>query len=528
MRLAYLTLMLSVLSAPPLDAAIEKPLKVEGGLISGIPGKDPAVMAFKGIPYGSPPLGELRWKAPNPVVAWDGIRKADNFGPSCIQTIVQEKKPWTYEFMAHGDVSEDCLSLNVWTAAKSASEKRPVFVYIYGGAFTEGSGAVPVYDGEGLAKKGLVVVTFNYRLGVLGFLAHPELSKEVQSRASGNYGLLDQIAALRWVRDNIKGFGGDPNRVTIAGQSAGGMSVHDLIASPLAKGLFHRAIVQSGGSSIGGGGISINAHGLAEAEADGVKFAESKGAHSLKELRVLTWQQLSGAVPGSGRPAGAPMLRFSPIVDGYFLPAAVQQVVAEGKQNDVPVLTGANLGELGGLMPQGQVTAESFTKQARQRYAESAEEFLKLYPFATDEEAKLAQAESARDLAMVSMYLWARERAKTAKTKAYTYLWDHTLPGPDAQKFGAFHTSEVPYVLNTLYMSDRPFTEADRKIADMMSSYWANFAANGDPNGQGLPVWQAVGDTPQVMEIGDKTEPVPVAGDSARFSFYERFLTRKR
>jgi carboxylesterase type B len=408
--------------------------------------------------------------------------------------------------------------LNVWTAAKAAGEKRPVFVYLYGGGFSEGSAAVPVYDGEGLAKKGLVVVTINYRVGVLGFLAHPELTRESDRQASGNYGLLDQIAALQWVHQNIAHFGGDVNRVTVAGQSAGGMSVHDLTASPLAKGLFQRAIVESGGSNVDKAGLALNARSLADAEKDGEKFADLKGAKSLKELRALSWQKLMDQAPGGPR--------FAPIVDGYSLPAPVREIIAQGKQNDVVTLTGANTGELGGFgPPQGPVTAESFRKRAEQRYGDAAAEFLRLYPAATDEEAKMAQDQSVRDQALVSMYLWARERSRTAKTKTYEYLWDHTLPGPDAARFGAFHTSEVPYVMNTLYMSDRPFTEADRKIADMMSSYWANFAANGDPNGAGLPVWPSFGEKQEVMEVGDKTGPISVAGSPAKFKFFEVFLT---
>ncbi|HTY63330.1 MAG TPA: carboxylesterase family protein [Acidobacteriota bacterium] len=525
---AFLILAFAVSAAPPLAAAIKGPVKTKSGKVSGISGTDPSITAFKGIPFAAPPVGELRWRAPQPPKPWHEVRAAEKFGASCIQNIVQERKPWTYEFMTHGEISEDCLSLNVWTGAKSPSERRPVFFYIYGGGFSEGSGAVPAYDGEGLAKKGLVVITANYRIGVLGFLAHPELSKESSAKASGNYGLLDQVAVLRWIQDNIKAFGGDPNRVTIAGQSAGGMSVHSLIASPLAKGLFHRAIVQSGGSSVGGGGISLGARGLASAEADGVKFAESKGTKSLAELRALSWQQLTAAAPAGtdGRNA-SPMLRFSPIVDGYVLPAAVRDIVAEGKQNDVPTLTGANTGELGGLMaPQGPTTVEAFVKLAQQQYGPLADEFLKLYPATTDEEAAKAQADSSRDQALVSLYLWSRERARTSRTNAFLYLWDHALPGPDAARFGAFHTSEVPYVLNTLYMSDRPFVEADRKIADMMSSYWANFAGNGDPNGKGLPRWNPAGGQPEIMELGDKAEPISPAGSAAKFSFFEKFLTQ--
>ena len=503
--------------------AIQQPVQVKGGLVSGVPGTDPSISAFKGIPFAAPPVGDLRWRAPQPVVPWQGVRRTDKFSASCIQNVVAERKPWTYEFMTHGDISEDCLYLNVWTAAKSASEQRPVFVYLYGGGFSEGSGAVPVYDGEGLAKKGLVVVTINYRVGVLGFLALHELNIESDHRASGNYGLLDQIAALQWVHENIARFGGDPSRVALAGQSAGGMSVHDLTASPLAKGLFQRAIVESGGSNIDRVGIP-GPRTLVEAEADGRKFADSKGAKSLKELRAMSWQKLTQG--GSEGPL-SPGLHFAPIVDGYLLPAPVREIFAQGKQNDVVTLTGANTGELGGFgPPQGPVTAESFRKQAEQRYGAAAGEFLKLYPVATDDEAKLAQRHSVRDQALVSMYLWAKERSKTAKTKVFEYLWDHALPGPDAERFGAFHTSEVPYVLNTLYMSDRPFTKEDLKIAGMMSSYWANFAATGDPNGQGLPPWPAVNGTPEIMEVGDSTRQIDVAGSPAKFRFFETLLTK--
>ena len=460
------TLLALTLVATPLSGAVTEPVAVTGGLVSGVPGRDPSIVVFKGIPFAAPPVGERRWKAPAPVVPWQGVRKAESFGASCMQTIVQERKPWTYEFMAHNEISEDCLSLNVWTGASSARERRPVFFYIYGGGFNEGSTAVPVYDGEGLAKKGVVVVTANYRVGILGFLVHPELSKESRARVSGNYGLLDQIAALKWVHDNIAAFGGDPNQVTIAGQSAGGMSVHYLIASPLAKGLFHRAIVQSGGSSVSRTGITVGGRVLADAEAEGQKFAESKGARSLADLRAMSWETLTAApqgtpAGGTGRVGATRGIRFSPIVDGYLLTAPVAQVVAEGKQNDVPTLTGANAGELGGLSgPQTAVTVDSFVRRATQQYGAMSDEFLKLYPAATDEQAATAQAQSSRDQALVSMFLWAKQRARTARTRAFTYLWDHAIPGPDATRYGAFHTSEVPYYMNTLSMSDRPFTEA--------------------------------------------------------------------
>jgi carboxylesterase type B len=489
--------------------AVPKQVRTASGLVSGVAGRNPAITVFKGIPFAAPPVGPLRWHAPVPAAPWQGVRAADAFSPSCIQTIVTEKKPWTYEFMAHGEISEDCLYMNVWTPAAGGSAGRPVFVYIYGGGNVEGSGSVPAYDGEGLASKGLVVVTFNYRVGVLGFLSHPELSKESSYHASGNYGLLDQIAAVRWVHDNIAAFGGDPTRVTVAGQSAGASAVHSLTASPLAKGLFQRAIADSGA---GVGGMRT----MAEQEADGVRFAQAKKAPSIAELRAMAWSEVVTPVPG---------VRFAPVPDGYALPSAVRDVFAAGKQNDVPTLTGVNADE-GGAAPHPTTTLEAFQRDARQRYGALADEFLALYPAAGDDEARRAQNDSARDRARATLYVWALDRAKTAKTPAFTYFWSHTLPGPDADQYGAFHTSEVPYVLNTLSMSSRPFTPRDHQIAATLSSYWANFAATGDPNGKGLPVWPAVdGATGQTMEVGERFQPIPIAASQARIAFFRRFLS---
>ena len=504
--------------ALPLAAAIHQPVKVEGGSISGVPGNDASILVFKGIPFAAPPVGDLRWRAPKPVVPWQGVKKADEFGNSCIQNLVNEQKPWTYEFMTHNTISEDCLFLNVWTAARSAGERLPVYVYIHGGANTGGSGAVPVYDGEGLAKKGVIVVTVNYRVGIFGFFAHPELTAESDGHASGNYALLDQIAALRWVHQNIAAFGGNPNRVTVGGQSAGASDSLALIASPLAKGLFQGAIVESG-VNVGGMGL-MAANTLANGEQAGVRFAEAKGAKSIADLRKLTWKELTAPAQGGGR--------FGLTIDGYVVPAPPLEIFAKGTANDVPTLTGWNLNDLGGASTHPTTTAEQFRRQAEQRYGDLASTFLKLYPASSDDEARTSSNESVIDSMRVSAYLWAMDRGKTAKTNTYMYFWEHVLPGPDSQQYGAFHSGELPYVMNTLYTCQgRNFTEEDHRIADMMSSYWVNFMRTGNPNGKGLAHWPSTVERPgTTMELGDKNTPIPVAGSQEKLELMETILRR--
>jgi para-nitrobenzyl esterase len=512
---------LATMTAFPLAGALTEPITVTGGQVTGVRGRDPSVLVFKGIPFAAPPMGNLRWRAPQPVAPWHGVRNADQFGNSCVQTVVWERKPWTYEFMTHNSISEDCLYLDVWTAARGPQERRPVYVFIYGGGNNEGSTAVPVYDGETLAKKGIVLVTANYRLGLFGFFTHPELTQETSYKASGNYGILDLVAALKWVHEHIAAFGGDPEKVTVGGQSAGAANTHVLTASPLAKGLFRGAIAESGSGITGGPNRK-----LMEQEQIGLKFATAKGVSNLATLRAMSWQQLQEPLPDSGANPLSSNYRFAPVIDGYVLPSAIGEVFAQKKQNDVPTLTGSNQDE-SGASPHPDVTLEGFRKIATARYEELAEEFLNLYPAKTDEEAAIAQNNAARDASRVSTYLWAVERNKTAATGVWTYFWDHALPGPDADKYGAFHTSEVPYVLGALVMSDRPFTADDRHIADMMSSFWANFIAKGDPNGEGLARWPAASEKPGLtMELGDKTGAIPVAGDDAKLKFWEKYYSR--
>ena len=493
-------------------AAVNPTAKTHSGAVSGVATSDGAVVSFKGIPFATAPVGQLRWRAPKPVSAWKGVLKADHFGASCMQGPNNELLPWTKEFMYVTPVSEDCLFLNVWTPKVSATAKLPVLVYIHGGAFTSGSGDVPVYDGEALARTGMVIVTINYRLGVLGFLAHPALTAESEHHSSGNYGLLDQIEALKWVKENITAFGGDAKRVTIAGQSAGAMSVADLLASPPAKGLFSGAIADSG---IGGRGVPMQT--LAEAEKAGEAFVTSKKAKSIEELR---------AMPASAfAQTGGGALRFSPIVDGWVVPenAVTATEEKDTRGSDVPVITGfqANDAALGG--PRG-TTAAQFESRAKQVYGPMADEFLKLYPAGSDAEAKESGIASGRDRLKAGMYLWASKRAETHKSPVYIYYFDRAIPWPAHPEYGAFHSGELPYTFGNLAKFDRPWEPVDRTIEKMMMSYWKDFSASGNPNDQSVPHWAAVDPgKPRVMRLGAESGPMPV-DDSAKLDFWKRYF----
>ncbi|MBN2425315.1 MAG: carboxylesterase family protein [Calditrichaceae bacterium] len=473
--------------------------KVEQGWLSGTTGSDTSIMVFKGVPFAAPPVGELRWRAPQPPPAWEGIRKADEYACNCTQQMYDTFGPWTAEYQPKGEVCEDCLHLNIWTAAKFEGEKRPVMVYIPGGAFTGGSGNVPVYNGEHLAKKGLVVVTINYRVGVMGFLAHPELTKESEQNSSGNYGLLDQVAALEWINKNIASFGGDPDRVTIMGQSAGAMSVNYLTASPLAKGLFVRAIAQSGFYARLGPGAN-----LISAEQNGLKFADSMKVSSIEELRAMPAADLM--------PPKIEGFRFSPIVDGWFLPKSVDEIFTVGEQNDVVTLTGLVADEGSSGQDYGKVPAEEFINRVKRQAGDHANEILKLYPVSTEAECAESQKAFTRDMSMVAIYLWGKKREKTGKTNLYTYIFVHQQPGDTRERYQTFHSSELPYVFDNLNKSPRPWTQEDQKIAQIMSSYWVNFITTGNPNGEGLPEWPSYSESPEkIMELGDKMEPRLIA-----------------
>ena len=492
----------------PLWAADQ--VHVEGGVVEGIANADSSVRMFRGIPFAAPPVGELRWKAPRPVVPWNGVRKADQFGSRCMQGAI-------YGDMIFRDpgISEDCLFLNVWTPARSAREKLPVLVYFYGGGFTAGAGDEPRYDGEHLAKKGILVVTMNYRLGVFGFLSHPELTKESDRNASGNYGLMDQLASLEWVRKNIAAFGGDPKKVTIGGESAGSFSVSAQMASPLAKGLFRGAIGESGAFFPLPVSPTLPARTLAEAEQAGVKFAAAAGADSLAALRA---KPAAGILQvGMKNSAG-----IGPSIDGYFFPESPAAVFQAGKQSRVALLAGWNADEakMQVLFAKPRPNAESFAKRAETLFHGRAAEFLKLYPAATDEEALKSAEDFASDAFIAySTWKWVDMQNKTGKSPVYVYRFEQApatppglmVNGIPASEIGARHAGEIEYVFETLDSQKLPWTDTDRKVSSQIATYFCNFVKTLDPNGQGLPKWPAykAQDRYQVLRIGANTEAGP-------------------
>ena len=490
-----------------LQAAITEPVRVEQGMLSGVAGAAPEVRVFKGVPFAEAPLADLRWRAPKPAPKWTGVRNASEFSAICMQRrpnaagIGPEPRP----------MSEDCLYLNIYTAAKTANDKLPVMVWIHGGALTAGAGSI--YDGEQLARKGVVVVTINYRLGVFGFYAHPELTKESDRRASSNYGLLDQIAALQWVQKNIGGFGGDPQRVTIFGESAGSWSTNLLAASPLARGLFHRVIGESGGQF-------EPMKSLAQAEETGAKLG------TLASLRAKSADALQSEL---GASFVGPNGGYSgPLVDGWSLPEDVYTIYAKGKQADVPLLIGSNADE-GTMFTPAATNLQSMKDQARQRFGPAADAYLKLYPAESDGEAWRASAASMRDQVFGwEMRTWARMQTKTGKSKVYLYFFSHVPPGPMAARMGAFHSAEIAYVFHNTHRPGRAWEESDHQLAEIMSSYWVNFATTGDPNGKGLPAWPVFDPAKDlVMGFGDKVEAVPLP-HKPELDFWENYVENRR
>lgn len=497
---------------------VERPasVSISQGRLEGVT-LPSGIQAFLGIPYAAPPVRELRWRDPQPPAKFTGAFHADRFAPQCVQ---QQRGIETNQYSGAEVTSEDCLYLNVW--AKTGAKRAPVVVFIHGGGFFIGSGSMPLYAGEQVAQRGAVFVNLNYRMGVLGFLASPELSAESPHRTSGNYGFLDQVAALRWVKDNIAKFGGDPDNVTIAGQSAGSMSIIALQASPLTRGLFHRAVGMSG-ALLGSGPGAMRP--LAAAEADGVRFAELLKAKDLRGLRLLPADRL--VVP---RTPGGPSI--GPIQDGYFLPAPISEIFDDRRQNDVPLLLGFTRDEsLGGMGPVRNLA--DLRERAASRFGSRASEFLTLYPATTDQEA-VDQARAAdRDSTMVAaMAQWATAQTKQGKSKVYSYMFARshsyaagvTFPDLDPKTAGAYHTSEVPFWLGTLdsfnrFRTTRAWTPDDRRASLAMTDALVAFARTGKPAIAGSP-WPVYDpQRPELLELGNTMRVAPWP-DARKLDFF--------
>ena len=470
--------------AAPSSGALSS-AQVDTGALSGVAGDAAAISVFRGVPFAAPPVGERRWRAPEPAVAWTGARSAAEFSKSCVQKLQRRLLPWTEEYMPQREMSEDCLALNVWTGASSAAERRPVLVYIHGGGYSGGAGDVLVYDGEALAARGVVVVTFNYRVGVFGFFAHPGLTAEAGHEASGNYGLLDQIAALGWVQRNIAAFGGDPQNVTVAGQSAGAGSVHLLTASPLARGLFQRAIAQSGPWD-----VRQRLPERAQAEPRGLELARGR---SLAELRALPGEQLRDEAVASGLP-------FRPIVDGWVVSDQVPSIYARREQSDVPLLTGITADEESSQAWYGSLGARELGELAQKRFPGQAGEVARRYAVAGDAEAQERQKQLSRDEGLTKLRAWRQLRAEHGAAPDYAYYFERAIPWPEQPRYQAFHSAELPYMFDNLAKLDRPWEPVDRELSNLMASYWVNFIRSGDPNGERLPPWPS--DRDRVMRLG--------------------------
>lgn len=470
----------SVLAA--IAASGAEKVKTESGVVQGKTSLDGTIQTFLGIPFAAAPVGDLRWKEPQPVKPWKGVREATEFAHHCMQGPI-------YGDMKFPDPgpSEDCLHLNVWTPTKSATAKLPVMVWIYGGGFQAGSTSEPRQNGEFLARKGVVVVSMNYRLGIFGFFAYPALTKESPHYASGNYGLMDQAAAIEWVKRNIAAFGGDPSNITIFGESAGSFSVSAQMASPMAKGLITEAIGESGAFF----DRNPKEKTLAASEAVGAKFASEIGADSLAKLRAMPAQALLDAVM-----KGDPFL-FWPNVDGYFLPESVEKIFAQGEQAHVPLLAGWNRdeGSWQEFFGKDAVTKENFIAKVKQDFGDHADEILKVFP--SDTEAQIKQSAgllSTADFIGYGTWKWIEMQSQVDDLPVYRYEFDEAPPaGADNNRPAAgtlaYHSAEIEYVFGTLKSKNLPWSEGDYELSDMMRTYWANFARTGNPNSSGLPFW---------------------------------------
>jgi para-nitrobenzyl esterase len=499
-----LALLCTGASAAPL---INPVVTVESGKLEGkrLP---TGVQAYLGIPYAAAPVRELRWREPQPVPRWDGVYHADRTGPECIQLL---RRKDINHYFGEEATSEDCLTMNIWAPADAKPGARlPVVVFIHGGGFTVGSSGMALYGGANVAPHGAVFVNFNYRLGILGFMAHPELTAESTHHASGNYGFLDQVAALRWVQRNIEGFGGDPSRVTVSGQSAGGGSVVALTASPLAAGLFQRAFVQSGG------GIDNALPSLAESERTGLEVQKAVGARSLAEMRQMPADRIF-VVQRDFQFGESGSVTVKPNIDGYFLPDRIAAVYAAGKQNDVPTIAGFTADDISPSPLRLAKTVAAFQDKARQVYGENAARFLSLYPAASDAEAAAMGRLSARQ-AMIEKGARKLAQAHSAagRTPFYMFMFSRVHPfNPAAMPFdqpqGAYHTSDVPYWFQTqdtlnMFHPTRLWTAQDRALSTRMMDSLLAFARTGNPATPATP-WPAwrPGDE-RYVDFGDRVQ----------------------
>ena len=499
------------------------------GVVNGTLGEDATIRIYRGIPFAAPPVGDLRWREPRPAANWTGVRDGSEFASRCTQARI-------YADMVFRDKggSEDCLYLNVWTPKDAVGKKLGVMLWFYGGGFASGSSDEFRYDGEALAKKGIIVVECNYRLGIFGFFSHPELTKESPHHASGNYGLLDQVAALDWTVKNIGAFGGDPTNITIGGESAGSFSVSAQMASPLAIGKFRKAIGESG-AFFSNGSAPLRTLPLAKSEAAGAKFGASIGANSLADLRAIPEDKLLQEIEAQwGKPDS---YRPSPNIDGYSLTKSPVDTFAAGKQAHVPLLAGWNRDEVKMvvLFNPKKPTPQSFADDAKAQYGDASVEFLKLYPASTDAEALQSAYSLASDNFIIfSTWKWLNAQVETAKVPVYHYIFEEvpavkpgSTAGPNkipASEVGARHAGEIEYVFGTLTWEALPWTPADFKVSELMTSYWANFIAKGDPNGAGLPNWPRYDaeDKWQTMHLVDDSSAAAPEANRGRYVFMDQ------
>ncbi len=502
-RFLLVAIALTLSSSP---AWAQPEVKVQTGTLRGL--DENGVEAFLGVPYAQPPVGPLRWHAPAAPKPWQNVRDATRLAPACLQPFTAPTGPYGPEFLVRGEKSEDCLYLNIWRPAASG-EKRPVYVFIHGGSFRGGAGSVPVYNGSGLARQGAVVVNLNYRLGIFGFFAHPDLTRTSPIGQSGNYGLLDQIAALRWIKANIAAFGGDPGNVTVAGESAGATSVNLLMMSPLAKILFQRIVSISGP-------IVAPPPPLADLEAKGIALTKRVAGGSLEAFQAMPADMILQAAVSAGEAGGdgAPPIRFGPNLDGL--------VVAADLQSPVPLLGGYNENE---RWRDIFTDADGFRTAVTQRYGALAPRLLALYPHATEEEAHASHALLKRDHNMTRFILWARERVMAHEQPVYGYVYDQPYP-PTArgQNFGAHHTAAVPYIMGSLDRGQRNFSATDQEVSRQLQSHWLAFMRTGNPSLPGVAWSPITPQTNELMGLGAHHGVRQAVSSAERFDLLKQFL----